>query len=521
MLGVILRKTKIICTIGPSCSNESILERLIINGMDVARINTSHSSIDDAKTQISAIRDISKKFGKNTAIMLDLQGPKIRIGNLETEIDLKDGQDIVFIVRPPGNFFPGNISAAKDGATGFHASNDAISGGILSDGPVKSQIISPGNKSSVEVIDVDYANFLEDIKEGSVIFIDDGLIECRITKADKNSGIAYARVIRGGILRSKKGINLPGVSVSVSSITQKDLDFLQLGIEQEVDFIAQSFVRDANDIKQVKEIIKDQKSNIMVVAKIEKHEAVANFDAILKRADAIMIARGDLGIEIPPEDVPGIQKDIIRKANIAGKPVITATQMLDSMIRNPRPTRAEVSDVANAIYDGSDALMLSGETASGQFPVESFEMMARIISKTEEDLDYKEIIQKKFKLKQYTITEAISFAACEIANVLSVKVIITATQSGSTARQISKNRPESIIIGASPNEWVIRQLMISWGVNPVRTRFTEDIDTMIREAVDVSRKSGHVLEGEKVVITGGIMSSKPGSTDFINVWEVE
>ena len=259
----------------------------------------------------------------------------------------------------------------------------------------------------------------------------------------------------------------------------------------------------------------------MVIAKIEKHEAVANFDAILKRADAIMIARGDLGIEIPPEDVPGIQKDIIRKSNNAGKPVITATQMLDSMIRNPRPTRAEVSDVANAIYDGSDALMLSGETASGQFPVESFEMMARIINKTEEDLDYKEIIQKKFKLKQYTITEAISFAACEIANVLNVKAIITATQSGSTARQISKNRPESTIIGASPNEWVIRQLMISWGVNPVRTKFTENIDTMIREAVDVSRKTGHVLEGEKVVITGGIMSSKPGSTDFINVWEVE
>ena len=456
--------------------------------MDVARINTSHSSKEEAKISINAIREISKKYGKNTAIMLDLQGPKIRIGSLETEIDLKDGQDIIFSVRLLDK-------SRFDGSYPITGSS--------------------------KVIDVDYANFLDDIKEGSVIFIDDGLIECRIIKTDKNSGIAYAKVIRGGILRSKKGINLPGVSVSVPSITQKDLDFLQLGIDQEVDFIAQSFVRDANDVKQVKEIIKGQKSNIMVVAKIEKHEAVANFDAILKRADAIMVARGDLGIEIPPEDVPAIQKDIIRKTNIAGKPVITATQMLDSMIRNPRPTRAEVSDVANAIYDGSDALMLSGETASGQFPVESFEMMARIISKTEEDLDYKEIIQKKFELKQYTITEAISFAACEIANVLNVKAIITATQSGSTARQISKNRPESPIIGASPNEWVIRQLMISWGVNPVRTKFTENIDTMIREAVDVSRKAGHVLEGEKVVITGGIMGSKPGSTDFINVWEVE
>jgi pyruvate kinase len=483
-----LRKTKIICTIGPACGNESILEKLIMSGMDVARINTSHSSKEDAKTRISAIREISKKYGKNTAIMLDLQGPKIRIGRLENEIDLKDGQDIIFSVR----------LLDKSRFDGAH----------------------PGTGPS-KIIDVDYANFLEDIKDGSVIFIDDGLIECRIIKADKNLGIAHARVIRGGILKSKKGINLPGVSVSVSSITQQDLDFLQLGIDMQVDFIAQSFVRDANDVKLVKEIIKEQKSHIMVIAKIEKHEAVANFDAILKRADAIMIARGDLGIEIPPEDVPGIQKDIIRKANIAGKPVITATQMLDSMIRNPRPTRAEVSDVANAIYDGSDALMLSGETASGQFPVESLEMMARIISKTEEDLDYKEIMQKKFTLKQNTITEAISFAACEIANVLNIKAIITATQSGSTARQISKNRPESTIIGASPNDWVMRQLMISWGVNPVRTKFTENIDTMIREAVEVSREAGHVLEGEKVVITGGIMSSKPGSTDFINVWEVE
>ncbi len=513
--------------------------------MDVARINTSHSSIEDAKTRITAIREISKKHGRNTAIMLDLQGPKIRIGILESEIDLKDGQEIIFSVRLPGGLIPDKPINDKNSADISNKNSLEIPGESFGKNPAKSSDETSGEipdksspqsvyknsdtgtgkstneKSEIEIINVDYANFLEDIKDGSVIFIDDGLIECRIVKADKNLGIAHARVIRGGILKSKKGINLPGVSVSISSITQKDLDFLQLGIDMEVDFIAQSFVRDADDVKHVKEIIKEQKSHIMVIAKIEKHEAVANFDAILKRADAIMIARGDLGIEIPPEDVPGIQKDIIRKANITGKPVITATQMLDSMIRNPRPTRAEVSDVANAIYDGSDALMLSGETASGQFPLESFEMMSRIISKTEEDLDYKEIMQSKFKLKQNTITEAISFAACEIANVLNVRAIITATQSGSTARHISKNRPESTIIGASPNGWVIRQLMISWGVNPVRTKFTENIDTMIREAVEVSRKAGHVLEGQKVVITGGIMSSKTGSTDFINVWEVE
>jgi len=446
--------------------------------MDIARINTSHSSSEDTVNKIELVRSIAKKHSLNTAIMLDLQGPKIRIGKLENDILLDDGQDVIFSV-------------------------------------------SGQNKSGPLTVNVEYKYFLEDIKEGCRIFIDDGLIELAVISIDKKTGIAKAKVIRGGTLKSKKGINLPGITVSVNSVTEKDLEFLDLGIENNVDFVAQSFVRNSQDIRQIKDIISKRRSHIMVIAKIEKHEAVADFDNILKHSDAIMIARGDLGIEIPEEEVPNIQKEIIRKSNIAGKPVITATQMLDSMIRNPRPTRAEVSDVANAIFDGSDALMLSGETAAGAFPVRSLQMMVRIINRAEENLDYSEIMRKKFIQKQHSITEAISFAACEIANVLGASAIITATQSGSTARHVSKNRPACMIIGASSHEHVIRQLMLSWGVVPVRTEFTRNVDSMLNDTVEVSKKAGYIKEGEKVVITGGILSSRPGSTNFINVREIE
>ena len=498
-----MRKTKVICTIGPSSSKPGVLEKLMLAGMDVARINTSHSSKDETLKKIMTIRKLSKKNNTNTAIMLDLQGPKIRLGKLENEILLEDNQDIIFFVQKS---VPGTNASLID---------------IKSKNQQGYKNISIPGLKDLPLIEVDYKNFLIDVKEGSNIFIDDGLIEVCINRIDTNRGIAEAKVIRGGILKSKKGINLPGVTVSVNSVTEKDLDFLKFGIENNVDFIAQSFVRNSGDVRCIKEIIKDKKSSIMVVAKIEKHEAVADFDNILQHSDAIMIARGDLGIEIPEEDVPNIQKDIIRKSNMVGKPVITATQMLDSMIRNPRPTRAEVSDVANAIVDGSDALMLSGETAAGSYPLEALQMMIRIINKTEEGLDYGEIMQKKFSQEQHSITEAISFAACEMANVLGASAIITATQSGSTARQVSKNRPACVIIGASSHENVIRQLMLSWGVSPLKTRFTKNIDSMLREAVEASRASGYVRAGEKVVITGGILSSKPGSTNFINVREVE
>lgn len=479
-----LKKTKIICTIGPSSKPHKILEKLILGGMDIARINTSYSTLEEITETINNIRSIASHHNKNTAILLDLQGPKIRVGQLEKVLKLKSGQKVIFTVKE-------NI--------------DDLEGLV---------------DKNIDIVNVDYKNFLDDIKEESTIFLDDGLLECKILKIYKGKGYSEALVVRGGILKSHKGINLPGVSASIDSVTERDLEFLNFGIDAEVDFIAQSFVRQAEDVRQIKDIIRNKKSHIMVIAKIEKHEAVANFSSILRQADGIMIARGDLGVEIDQEDIPYIQKDIIKKTNLAGKPVITATQMLDSMIRNPRPTRAEVSDVANAILDGSDAVMLSGETAAGKFPIEAFEMMVKIINKTESTLDYQEIIQKKFEIRQNTITDAISFASCEIANELSSKAIITSTQSGNTARQVSKNKPRSIIIGASPHDWVIRQLMISWGVIPAKTDFTDNINKLIEEAINVTKENGYVNKGDTVVITGGVMINKPGSTNFINVKEI-
>ncbi len=484
-----MRKTKIICTIGPASKKEDILKKLITGGMDIARINTSHSDANEVIEIVKKIRRISKKSRKNTAIMLDLQGPKIRISNLKNNINLLRKQKVIFTT----------------------ANND------------------PGYSNLGNVIRVTYNKFIKDIRRGSHIFIDDGLIECKVLEVDLLKKCAVCEVVTGGLLSSNKGVNLPGVPISEDTVTKKDLEFLDLGIKLGVDFIAQSFIRSAADIEKIKRVLRSRKSNAMVIAKIEKHEAVENFDAILNSADAIMVARGDLGIEINEEEVPYIQKKIIKKANMAGRPVITATQMLDSMMRNPRPTRAEVSDVANAIIDGSDSVMLSGETAAGEYPLESLKMMVKIINKTETSLDYdailrnNAILKKKLKIYHNTITEAISFASCEIANILNAKAIISSTESGYTARQVSRNRPRGMIIGASPNQWVVRQLMISWGVIPAKVKFAKNIDMMIDESINVSKKLNYISAGDKVVITAGVMTDKPGkgSTNFINVKEVK
>ncbi|MCJ7665827.1 MAG: pyruvate kinase, partial [Actinobacteria bacterium] len=322
-----LRRTKIICTIGPASASDDMLGKMMRSGMDIARINTSHSDASEVIRLVKKIRKISSEENKTIAIILDLQGPKIRIGGLKKNLILTSGQNIMFTT----------LKAAKQTAV-----------------------------QGYPVVGVSYAEFIDDIREGGTIFIDDGLIECSVKKIDKKAGTALCRVITGGVLSSHKGINLPGISVSVDSVTKKDINFLKLGIRLKVDFIAQSFVRNKNDIIRVKNEIGKSNSTIKVISKIEKHEAVSSFDSILEVSDAVMVARGDLGIEIDAEEVPAVQKNIIKRANLHGRPVITATQMLNSMIENPRPTRAEVSDVANAIIDGSDAVMLSGETAVGK-----------------------------------------------------------------------------------------------------------------------------------------------------------
>ncbi len=477
-----LKRTKIVCTIGPASSSDEILEKMIRQGMDIARINTSHSDASEVSRLVKKIRKISSENNKNIAIILDLQGPKIRIGELKENIELKSGQNIVF------------TTSKKARLTKEY------------DDPI---------------VEVSYSGFIEDIKEGGIIFIDDGLIECKVKKIDKKARTAVCRTIIGGILSSNKGINLPDVSVSVDSVTRKDIEFLKLGIKLKVDFIAQSFVRNKKDIIRVKNEINKSGSTIKVIAKIEKHEAVNAFDSILEVSDAIMVARGDLGIEIDAEEVPSVQKNIIKKSNLKGKPVITATQMLNSMIISPRPTRAEVSDVANAIIDGSDAVMLSGETAIGKYPVKSLEMMVRITKETEKTLDYNAILRnnailrKKLGIPHNTITEAISFAACEIANILRVDAIITSTESG------SKSRPRSMIIGTSANQWVVRQLMLSWGVIPVLTRSSKNIDSMIKEDIRVAKEKGYISNKDTVVITAGVLVNKPGSTNLINVREID
>lgn len=483
-----MRKTKIICTIGPATIEEKVLKRMITGGMDIARINSSHSSPEEVIEIAGKIRKIARKFNKNTAIMLDLQGSKIRIGRLDNKMRLVKKQKVAF-------------TTIDDCAIGPEVSNN--------------------------IIKVAYDRFVDDIKKGSRIFINDGLIECRVKEINRPKNFAICEVITGGILASYKGINLPGITISADSITEKDMEFLELGLKLEVDFIAQSFVRNSGDVEIIKKVISDKKSHVMVIAKIEKHEAVKNFDDILAASDAIMVARGDLGIEVDAEDIPYLQKEIIKKSNRAGKPVVTATQMLDSMMRNPRPTRAEVSDVANAIIDGSDAVMLSGETAIGEYPLESLKMMVRIINKTESSLDYDLLMRnrnagnKKIKPNQDTIAGAISFASCEIARILNAKAIISSTESGHTARQVSKNKPRSMIIGASSNDWVIKQLMISWGVIPVKSGPARNIDTMINESVNASKKLKYVKTGDRVVITAGVLLNKPGSTNLINVKEVE
>jgi len=468
-----MRKTKIVCTLGPATDDDNILTALVKGGMNVARLNFSHSDHKEHKKRIEKLKKIRESLNVPIAIMIDTKGPEIRLGRIKSEkIELKDGSSFTLTCE---------------------------------------DIVGDENRCSVS-----YKELYKDVKRDSHILIDDGLIELVVT--DIAGRDIHCRVVNGGEIRANKGINVPGVKTGLPSITEKDIEDLKFGIENDVDFVAASFIRNASDITGIKKILeKNGGYGIKVIAKIENQEGVQNFDEILKVADGIMVARGDLGVEISVEAVPVIQKMLIEKCYKSGKPVITATQMLDSMIRNPRPTRAEASDVANAILDGTSAVMLSGETAAGKYPVEALEMMVRIAEKTESSIDY----WGNFKRNEFSmhpnVTNAISYATNTTAHYLNASAIITVTQTGHTARMISRFRPACPIIATTPDKRVQRQLALSWGVLPFLVDKVTSTDDIFNMGIEKALESRLVSNGDLVVITAGVPVGISGTTNILKV----
>ncbi len=470
-----MQRTKIVCTIGPATQSPEMLERLIKAGMDVARVNMSHGTHQFHAENIRSIRAASHNVGKAVAILVDLQGPKLRVGQMPIEgVLLQNGAHVALTI------------------------NDV--------------------PASNEQVPVQFKRLPLAVEPGDRIMLDDGLLD--LVVENKDDANVYCRVVTGGVLTSNKGINLPKAHFSIASISEKDKEDLSFALGQRVDWIALSFVRRADDVHELRELIRQQSEFgrlTPIIAKIEKPEAVDNIQEIVDAADGIMVARGDLGIEVSPDRVPMMQKMIIRLSNQAGKPVITATQMLDSMIRNPRPTRAEASDVANAILDGTDAIMLSGETAVGKYPIESVETMVRIATETE---PYARLGPVSLGSVQHSISEAVCYAATDTANMLRASAIIAPTLSGGTARILSRFRAPSPIIAITPNPAVQHQLALFWGVYPLISRRAPDTDTVIEEAVKTATEAGLVHEGETVVITAGTGGHAAGDTDLIKVYRL-
>lgn len=471
-----MRKTKIVCTIGPSSESLDNTKKLIMAGMNVARLNFSHGDFEEHGNRIKTIRQASEELGKSIAILLDTKGPEIRTGKLKEEpIELEQDEFITLTTEE-----------------------------IL------------GDKDRLSIT---YKELPGDVEVGSTILIDDGLIG--LTVVDIQGTEIKCRIVNGGTIKSKKGVNVPGVNISLPGITEKDANDIKFGIEQGVDFIAASFVRKASDVLEIRELLeKHNATHIQIISKIENQQGVDNLDEILEVSDGLMVARGDLGVEIPAEDVPLAQKRMIEKCNRVGKPVITATQMLDSMQRNPRPTRAEASDVANAIFDGTDAIMLSGETAAGKYPVESVLTMSRIAEKAESALEYREIFIKQSNAQQTTVTEAISQAVANSALELNAKAIITSTETGYTARMVSKYRPKAPIIAVTTVDQTCRRLALNWGVTPVKGQVATSTDEMFDNAMKGGLDSGLVKEGDLVVITAGIPLGRSGSTNLVKIGQV-
>ena len=469
-----MKNTKIICTIGPASQNPETIKKLILAGMNVARLNFSHGSYEEQANKFSMIQEASKELGIPVAILQDTKGPEIRLRDFaKGKEELKAGQK-------------------------FTLTTDEIAG-------------------TNEKVSITYKQLPNDVEEGMAILLDDGLIELKVDKVTDTD--IECTVINGGFVSNKKGVNVPGAELSMPFISEVDREDILFGIKMGFDFLACSFVRSKADILEVRMILDENNAKTKVIAKIENMQGIRNLSEILEVSDGIMVARGDMGVEIPLEEVPVIQKKMIKKAIAAGKQVITATQMLESMTKNPRPTRAETTDVANAIYDGTTAIMLSGETANGQYPVEAVETMTKIAQRAELDIDYINRFQRQ-EMHGVDVTNAISHATCTTAMDLKAAAIITVTMSGFTAEMIARYKPNCPIIACSMDERVCRQVNMLWGVRPLHIDKKETADELFKEAVRKSEEAGYVKKGDIVVLTAGVPLAVSGTTNMIHVVEV-
>ena len=456
-----MKKTKVVCTMGPNTNDKEVMRKLIQNGMDVARFNFSHGDHEEQKFRMDLLKELREEEHAHTAILLDTKGPEIRTGLL------KDGKKVTL---QEGNTF---VLTMED-------------------------IVGDDTKVSLS-----YKGLAEDVQQGTVILIDDGLIGLKVKEIVDQDIVC--EIVNGGELGERKGVNVPNVPVRLPAITEKDKEDIKFGVEQDIDFIAASFVRNAECVLEIRAFLKELDAPyIPIIAKIENAEGIRNIDEIIRAADGIMVARGDMGVEIPAEEVPYLQKMLIQKCNNNFKTVITATQMLDSMIRNPRPTRAEVTDVANAVYDGTDAVMLSGETAQGKYPVEALQLMVHIIENTEQHLDYDMILDKAGDHLKRGISSAIGYSSVLAAANLKAKAIITPTVSGATARVMSNLKPIQPIIGVTPSERALRRMSIYWGVQALKSMECHTTDDICSEAIEISKVKRCVETGDVVVLTAGI-----------------
>ncbi|MGM0545550.1 MAG: pyruvate kinase [Bacteroidota bacterium] len=472
------RRTKIVCTLGPSSNTEEKIDQLVRNGMNIARINFSHGTHEQNGKVIQNVRKVADRYGVSLPVLADLQGPKIRIGTMK-----EGGQKV--------------------------ESGDYVT------------LTTEDVEGTSETIPVDYKGLVDDAMEGNRLLIDDGLLELKVIK--KNESTLVAQVVVGGLLKSRKGLNLPDVDISMSSLTSKDIKDLEYAVSQDVDYVAMSFVRSADDIQEVISRVRAEGSDAGIVAKIEKPEAITVIDDIIEESSGIMVARGDLGIEIASERVPMVQKTIIDKCRQAGKPVITATQMLDSMIDNPRPTRAESSDVANAVLDGTDAVMLSGETAAGDYPVASVKTMDKICRLVENDADYiyNSLEYRKPEWKEKQVIESLAYSCVMLAENVEAQVISTITHSGSTARRIAKFRPRVPIVAFTESDEVRKQLGLVWGVQPIKIDEIFDTDKSVKVMEEHLKSNGFINQGERAIIATGMPIAKKGRTNMIKVSTID